>query len=118
MKPYGKHGLRCLLCDKKFSTENLMAVHFSRRHREEAMSKRSCSSATSCPLHRFPRSHPSSSAITGWAESMDGELPGHMDEAMLMQASAAAVMLAARASSLSLSVRFAAVVITYLVAGR
>ncbi len=37
MKPYGKTGLRCMLCDKKFSTENLMAVHFSRRHKEEAM---------------------------------------------------------------------------------
>ena len=37
VKPYGKNGMRCMLCDKKFSTENLMAVHFSRRHREEAM---------------------------------------------------------------------------------
>ena len=37
IKPYGKNGFRCVLCDKKFSTENLMAVHFSRRHKEEAM---------------------------------------------------------------------------------
>ncbi len=40
VKPYGKTGFRCMLCDKKFSTENLMGVHFSRRHREEAMGER------------------------------------------------------------------------------
>jgi hypothetical protein len=37
VKPYGKNGWQCMLCEKKFSTENLMAVHFSRRHRKEAM---------------------------------------------------------------------------------
>ena len=48
VEPYGKQGWRCLLCQKKFSTENLMAVHFSRRHRDEALGACVCMRVCRC----------------------------------------------------------------------
>ncbi len=91
VKPYGKNGLRCMLCDKKFSTENLMAVHFSRRHREEAMGESRAAPVTFPCASPPPHPPPPPRAFwllprAEWAESMDGELPSSMDEAMLMQA--------------------------------
>ena len=73
VKPYGKNGLRCMLCDKKFSTENLMAVHFSRRHREEAMGEsRAVPMTFPCasppPLVSFG-SYRAQSGLRVWTES-------------------------------------------------
>ncbi len=92
VEPYGKQGWRCLLCQKKFSTENLMAVHFSRRHRDEALGACVCMrvyvAACSCaPLVCTSNVQPPQPPPPEWAESMDGQMPPSLDEEMLMHVS-------------------------------